>query len=70
MSLVGRRPRSLDDLPPKKAIALPRAGDCFYCRTALKTATQAQMHRCDVRVGSRGGSLECNPGAQAVARRL
>lgn len=47
MSLVGRRPRSVDDLPPSKPVRLPRAGDCFYCGRTLKTDYDAATHRCD-----------------------
>lgn len=47
MSLIGRRPRSVDDLPPRRYVRLPRAGDCFYCSATLKTDYDAQTHRCD-----------------------
>lgn len=64
MSLVGPRPKSAFDLPPKKARLLPRAGTCFYCRAPLKTDLDAQLHKCDpvatskyARLGQRDGRV-------------
>lgn len=47
MSLIGRRPASLEELPLRRPIPLPRPGDCFYCRATLKTDYDAATHRCD-----------------------
>jgi len=46
MSLIGPRPRSVEDLPPKRPVALPRAGDCYACGATLKTDLDGRMHFC------------------------
>ena len=70
MALIGPRPRSVDALPPRRIAPPLRPGTCFYCRADLRTATDVALHGpCKDYRNSRGGSLECNPGAQAAVRR-
>jgi hypothetical protein len=43
MSLVGPRPKSIDQLPAREAAPL-RPGICPECRTPLKTSTDVALH--------------------------
>lgn len=54
MSLIGPRPRSLADLPPRRIARPPQPGTCYECGTDLKTSTQVMLHgRCDPFLGMR-----------------
>lgn len=70
MSLIGPRPRSIFDLPPRRLAPPLTPGSCIHCGHDLRTPTDVALHgRCNPYRGSRGGSVESNPGAQAQARR-
>jgi hypothetical protein len=48
MSLIGSRPRSVEDLPPRPVAPPLQTGDCYYCLASLKTPLDVALHgRCD-----------------------
>lgn len=48
MSLVGPRPRSIEDLPPRPLAPPPQTGSCYDCGADLRTPTDVALHgRCD-----------------------
>lgn len=52
MSLVGPRPRSIDDLPPRPLAPQPQTGTCYDCGRDLKTFLDVALHgRCDTYLG-------------------
>ncbi len=52
MSLIGPRPRSVYDLPPRRVAPLLTPGTCYQCGSNLNTPTQVALHgRCDPFLG-------------------
>jgi hypothetical protein len=57
VSLIGTRPRSVTDLPPRPPVRLPHDGWCLYCLEDLKTDTIARLHFCNARIAKERGYL-------------
>lgn len=58
VSLIGSRPRSVDDLPPRvRVVSVPPSfpHDCNGCGDTLNTATDWWLHVCGISKAARRG---------------